>query len=191
MIDYCIYPCCWLKVESRPLKIWNAEEALKYTSQKLKSPPVTSYLHGKHPDEDCRGHCRDGSSNLVYAENVNRKIQINQKKIMYKLYWWSCVCPGWLWGGKRARRALVWTRTLGRRWRQIMGWRSVFWDQQIHLTRTADGVCSIHIEYDRNGQFIWSVRHGGNGGNSSHRVIILNLSSFYFVWFFTGLINNP
>ncbi|XP_050366078.1 jacalin-related lectin 3 [Argentina anserina] len=42
--------------------------------------------------------------------------------------------------------------------------------RQIHLTRSAEGICSMQIEYDRSGQFIWSVKHGGNGGTSPHRI---------------------
>ncbi|PIA55913.1 hypothetical protein AQUCO_00700319v1 [Aquilegia coerulea] len=34
--------------------------------------------------------------------------------------------------------------------------------KQIFLTR-AEAICSIQIEYDRNGQSVWSVRHGGSG----------------------------
>ncbi|XP_047324380.1 jacalin-related lectin 3 isoform X2 [Impatiens glandulifera] len=33
--------------------------------------------------------------------------------------------------------------------------------KQIHLTRK-ESICSIQIEYDRNGQSVWSVKHGGN-----------------------------
>lgn len=43
--------------------------------------------------------------------------------------------------------------------------------KQIFVTR-AEAVHSIQIEYDRNGQFIWSVKHGGNGGTYTHRVMI-------------------
>lgn len=42
--------------------------------------------------------------------------------------------------------------------------------RQIHLTRAAEGICSVQIEYDRNGQFIWSAKHGGNGGTAPHRI---------------------
>lgn len=42
--------------------------------------------------------------------------------------------------------------------------------KQIYLTRD-DVICSIQIEYDRNGQSVWSVKHGGNGGTTTHRVI--------------------
>ncbi|MED6124672.1 hypothetical protein PIB30_061178 [Stylosanthes scabra] len=42
--------------------------------------------------------------------------------------------------------------------------------KQIYLTKAPEGICSIQIEYDRNKQSVWSVRHGGNGGNIMHRV---------------------
>lgn len=41
--------------------------------------------------------------------------------------------------------------------------------RQIILTRT-EAICSIQIEYDRNGQSVWSVKHGGNGGLTTHRI---------------------
>ncbi|XP_070670346.1 jacalin-related lectin 3-like [Malus domestica] len=57
---------------------------------------------------------------------------------------------------------------------------------QIHLTREAEGICSVQIEYDRNGQFIWSAKHGGNGGTSPHRIkleypheVITCISGYY------------
>ncbi|XP_022144242.1 jacalin-related lectin 3-like isoform X2 [Momordica charantia] len=42
--------------------------------------------------------------------------------------------------------------------------------KQIYLTRSLEGFCSIQIEYDRNKQSVWSVKHGGNGGTTVHRV---------------------
>ncbi|KAK4275148.1 hypothetical protein QN277_018281 [Acacia crassicarpa] len=42
--------------------------------------------------------------------------------------------------------------------------------KQIYLTRVAEAVCSIQIEYDRNGQSVWSVKHGSNGGETMHRI---------------------
>lgn len=42
--------------------------------------------------------------------------------------------------------------------------------KQIYLTKAPEGICSIQIEYDRNKQSVWSVKHGGNGGNILHRV---------------------
>lgn len=41
--------------------------------------------------------------------------------------------------------------------------------KQIFLTRT-EAICSIQIEYDRNGQSVWSVKHGGNSGTTTHRI---------------------
>lgn len=38
--------------------------------------------------------------------------------------------------------------------------------KQIVLNR-ADVICSIEIEYDRNGQSVWSVKHGGNIGSAN------------------------
>ena len=42
--------------------------------------------------------------------------------------------------------------------------------KQIFITKV-EAICSIQIEYDRNGQSVWSVKHGGNGGTATHRVI--------------------
>lgn len=44
--------------------------------------------------------------------------------------------------------------------------------KQIILNRT-EAICSIEIEYDRNGQSVWSVKHGGNGGLTAQRVKLL------------------
>ncbi|ERN01274.1 jacalin-related lectin 3 isoform X1 [Amborella trichopoda] len=41
--------------------------------------------------------------------------------------------------------------------------------KQIVLIR-GEAVCSIQIEYDRNGQSVWSARHGGRGGETTHRI---------------------
>ncbi|RDX69341.1 Jacalin-related lectin 3, partial [Mucuna pruriens] len=42
--------------------------------------------------------------------------------------------------------------------------------KQIYLTKAPEGICSIQIEYDRNKQSVWSVKHGGNAGNTMHRI---------------------
>ncbi|GAU27699.1 hypothetical protein TSUD_126450 [Trifolium subterraneum] len=42
--------------------------------------------------------------------------------------------------------------------------------KQIYLTKSSEGICSIQIEYDRNKQSVWSVKHGGNGGSITHRI---------------------
>jgi hypothetical protein len=42
--------------------------------------------------------------------------------------------------------------------------------KQIYLTKVSEGICSIQIEYDRNRQSVWSIKHGGNGGSTMHRV---------------------
>ncbi|KAK7387238.1 hypothetical protein VNO78_27873 [Psophocarpus tetragonolobus] len=42
--------------------------------------------------------------------------------------------------------------------------------KQIYLTKAPEGICSIQIEYDRFKQSVWSVKHGGNGGNTMHRI---------------------
>lgn len=44
--------------------------------------------------------------------------------------------------------------------------------KQIFVTR-AEAIQAIQIEYDRNGQSVWSAKHGGNGGTHTHRVIII------------------
>lgn len=44
--------------------------------------------------------------------------------------------------------------------------------KQIYMTKAPEGICSIQIEYDRYKQSVWSVKHGGNGGNTMHRVWI-------------------
>ncbi|KAL0391939.1 UNVERIFIED_CONTAM: Jacalin-related lectin 3 [Sesamum radiatum] len=41
--------------------------------------------------------------------------------------------------------------------------------KQIILTKT-DAICCIEIEYDRNGQSIWSVKHGSSSGQTADRV---------------------
>lgn len=41
--------------------------------------------------------------------------------------------------------------------------------KQIIITIT-DAICCIEIEYDRNGQSVWSVKHGGTGGQTANRV---------------------
>ncbi|XP_021851042.1 jacalin-related lectin 3 isoform X1 [Spinacia oleracea] len=41
--------------------------------------------------------------------------------------------------------------------------------KQIFLTKS-EVICSVQIEYDRNGQSVWSVKHGGNTGSKTHRV---------------------
>ncbi|CAB4268405.1 unnamed protein product [Prunus armeniaca] len=72
--------------------------------------------------------------------------------------------------GKGEEKHPMWTRAMG-------GDGGRAWDdgvfsgiRQIHLTRAAEGICSVQIEYDRNGQFIWSAKHGGNGGTAPHRI---------------------
>uniref|UniRef100_A0A2P2IXV7 Pentatricopeptide repeat-containing protein n=2 Tax=Rhizophora mucronata TaxID=61149 RepID=A0A2P2IXV7_RHIMU len=58
--------------------------------------------------------------------------------------------------------------------------------KQIMVTRSADAICSIQIEYDRNGQSVWSAKHGGSGGTAMHRVkleypheVLVCLSGYY------------
>ncbi|KAK9280267.1 hypothetical protein L1049_013955 [Liquidambar formosana] len=41
--------------------------------------------------------------------------------------------------------------------------------EQIYLTRV-EAICSIQIEYDRNEQFVWSVKHGGDGESTTTRI---------------------
>lgn len=41
--------------------------------------------------------------------------------------------------------------------------------KQVFLTKS-EVICSIQIEYDRHGQSVWSVKHGGNSGTKTHRV---------------------
>lgn len=57
--------------------------------------------------------------------------------------------------------------------------------KQIFVTK-ADAICSIQIEYDRNGQSVWSVKHGGSGGSTTHRVkldypheVLTRISGYY------------
>lgn len=41
------------------------------------------------------------------------------------------------------------------------------------MTRGNDVISSIQVEYDRNGQSVWSTKHGGdNNGVATHRVNI-------------------
>ncbi|XP_017981485.1 PREDICTED: pentatricopeptide repeat-containing protein At1g19720 isoform X2 [Theobroma cacao] len=62
--------------------------------------------------------------------------------------------------------------------------------KQIFVTKS-EAICSIQIEYDRNGQSVWSVKHGGHGGTTTHRVkldhpheVLICISGYY------GPINN-
>ncbi|XP_027091225.1 uncharacterized protein [Coffea arabica] len=57
--------------------------------------------------------------------------------------------------------------------------------KQIILT-VREAICSMEIEYDRNGQSVWSVRHGGNGGVTATRVkleypheVLTRVSGYY------------
>ncbi|XP_042480610.1 jacalin-related lectin 3-like [Macadamia integrifolia] len=57
--------------------------------------------------------------------------------------------------------------------------------KQIYLIK-GDAICSIQIEYDRNGQPIWSARHGGGGGYSAHKIrfdypheVVARISGYY------------
>ncbi|XP_065880957.1 jacalin-related lectin 3-like isoform X1 [Euphorbia lathyris] len=57
--------------------------------------------------------------------------------------------------------------------------------KQIFITR-AEAICSIQIEYDRNGQSVWSVKHGGHGGTATNRVklehpheVLIRISGYY------------
>ncbi|XP_050211243.1 jacalin-related lectin 3-like isoform X1 [Mercurialis annua] len=57
--------------------------------------------------------------------------------------------------------------------------------KQIFVTR-AEAICSVQIEYDRNGQSVWSVRHGGTGGTATNRVkleypheVLIRISGYY------------
>ncbi|XP_027333047.1 jacalin-related lectin 3 [Abrus precatorius] len=58
--------------------------------------------------------------------------------------------------------------------------------KQIYLTKVAEGICSIQIEYDRNRQPVWSVKHGSNGGDTMHRIqleypheVVTRISGYY------------
>ncbi|GLT41112.1 hypothetical protein SLA2020_152010 [Shorea laevis] len=57
--------------------------------------------------------------------------------------------------------------------------------KQIFVTK-AEAICSIQIEYDRNGQSVWSVKHGGHGGTTTHRLkldypheVLIRISGYY------------
>ncbi|KAI3959091.1 hypothetical protein MKX01_023767 [Papaver californicum] len=57
--------------------------------------------------------------------------------------------------------------------------------KQIFLTK-GEAICSIQIEYDRNGQSVWSTRHGGSGGDTTNRIkfdypheVITCISGYY------------
>ncbi|XP_010533571.1 PREDICTED: jacalin-related lectin 3 isoform X2 [Tarenaya hassleriana] len=60
--------------------------------------------------------------------------------------------------------------------------------KQIFVTRGETAITSIQVEYDRNGQSVWSVKHGGNnnGGVATHRIklecpheVLTCLSGYY------------
>ncbi|XWS14527.1 hypothetical protein CRYUN_Cryun35bG0017500 [Craigia yunnanensis] len=62
--------------------------------------------------------------------------------------------------------------------------------KQIFITKS-EAICSIQIEYDRNGQSVWSAKHGGHGGTTTHRVkldypheVLICITGYY------GSINN-
>ncbi|KAJ0247775.1 Jacalin-like lectin domain-containing protein [Hirschfeldia incana] len=44
--------------------------------------------------------------------------------------------------------------------------------KQIFVTRANDAISSLQIEYDKNGQSVWSVEHGGHSGVATHRNIL-------------------
>ena len=48
--------------------------------------------------------------------------------------------------------------------------------KQIILTMR-EAICSMEIEYDRNGQSVWSVRHGGNGVTATRVKTLRSLAS--------------
>ncbi|CAI9116823.1 OLC1v1018087C1 [Oldenlandia corymbosa var. corymbosa] len=57
--------------------------------------------------------------------------------------------------------------------------------KQIILTRT-DAICSIEFEYDRNGQSVWSVKHGNSSGLPGNRIkldypheVLIRISGYY------------
>ncbi|KAI3989187.1 hypothetical protein MKX01_033223 [Papaver californicum] len=57
--------------------------------------------------------------------------------------------------------------------------------KQIFLTK-GEAICSLQIEYDRNGQSVWSTRHGGSGGDTTNRIkfnyphqVITCISGYY------------
>ncbi|KAE8656424.1 Jacalin-related lectin 3 [Hibiscus syriacus] len=57
--------------------------------------------------------------------------------------------------------------------------------KQIFITKS-EAICSIQVEYDRNGQSVWSIKHGGHGGTITHRVkldypheVLICISGYY------------
>ncbi|KAL5999504.1 hypothetical protein ACLOJK_037789 [Asimina triloba] len=42
--------------------------------------------------------------------------------------------------------------------------------RQIFVTKGEGILTAIQMEYDRNGQSVWSAKHGGNGGEVTHRI---------------------
>ncbi|XP_043713347.1 jacalin-related lectin 3 [Telopea speciosissima] len=57
--------------------------------------------------------------------------------------------------------------------------------KQVFLTK-GEAISSIQIEYDRNGQAVWSVRHGGSAGDTTYRIkfeypheVVTCISGFY------------
>lgn len=45
--------------------------------------------------------------------------------------------------------------------------------KKIFLAKGEEAIYAIQIEYDRNGQSMWSVKHGSNNEGSSHVVIVV------------------
>lgn len=42
--------------------------------------------------------------------------------------------------------------------------------RKIHLTRSGEAICSIQIEYDRNGQPVWAAQHGAGNEACTHLI---------------------
>lgn len=50
--------------------------------------------------------------------------------------------------------------------------------KQIFITR-GQAITSIQVEYDRNGQSVWSTKHGAGGGEATHKVIDVGILIFH------------
>ncbi|KAE8677089.1 Jacalin-related lectin 3 [Hibiscus syriacus] len=73
------------------------------------------------------------------------------------------------WSNKLVLANTTGTRSLGRRWRKTMDDGVYSGIRQIYITKS-EAICSMQIEYDRNGQSVWSTKHGGHKRTTTNRV---------------------
>lgn len=52
--------------------------------------------------------------------------------------------------------------------------------KQIYITR-GQAITSMQIEYDRNGQSVWSTKHGAGSGEATHKVRDVGILIFHIL----------